>query len=105
MIANMTEDQEKIENDPIIKQLLAMKADMIEEEKTEFFRVHFGIDFSKPIDFEKAIDPSLVALIQKERIQKEMEEYIEKCIIQEYNLQSVDEVYTKWDDYKEKHDI
>ena len=78
---------------------------LTEKEKEELFRVHFGIDFEKPIDYEKAVDPSLVALVQRERIQKEMEQYIEKCIIQEYNLSNTDEVYQRWDEFKEKHEI
>lgn len=98
-------NQENFEDAPITKKLLAMKADMTEEEKEEFLRIHFGIDFTKPIDFEKALDHSLVALIQKERIQKEMEEYLEKCIMQEYNLSNTDEAYQKWDEFKEKHNI
>lgn len=88
-----------------MNKVLELKANITEEERNNIFKEVFGIDFDTPVNYEDVIDLSLVALVQKEKIETEMIKYVINCIMQEYGLSDEKDAYINWEAYKKKQNI
>ena len=86
-----------------MEKILAMKANITEEEKNRIIEEMMGYKIGE-INFD-VDDSEIIKSTKREQVRKEMVAYLTQILQEEFNLEDSLEAQLKWDEYKEKHGI